>query len=55
MERVERVTVHVRWRVVRGGGVKGVADGEAGEEEEEEVYLEGRRMVMGPSWGWGWG
>jgi hypothetical protein len=54
MERVEWVTVQVRWRVVRGGGVKGVADGEAGEEEEEEeVYLEGRRMVMG--WGWGWG
>lgn len=54
MRSVEWVTVQVRWRKSRGGGVKGaggVDDGsvaEAVEEAEEEwEYLEGRRRVMG--------
>ena len=45
MRRVEWVTVHVRWRKVRGGGLKG--DGGVVDVAWVGEYLEGRRMVMG--------
>jgi hypothetical protein len=51
MLRVEWVTVQVRWRNSRVGGVKvGVAESSDEEEEEVSRYLEGRRRVMGGGW-----
>lgn len=49
IERVEWVTVQVRWRKGRGGGVKGGGGVVGG----VVVYLEGRRMVMGDGEGEG--
>lgn len=42
MERVEWVTVQVRWSHSRGGDEK--EDGD--DEEDEEAYLDGMRRVM---------
>jgi hypothetical protein len=42
MERVEWVTVQVRWSQSRGGGGGGDDD-----EDEEDAYLDGMRRVMG--------